>query len=178
MEVALALLADAANATANNKLNILGAFAHIQLPRLPFRQPSLTLIIRFEADPLEANTDKEIQVLLVDPEGREVHRLDIQGHVPSTGSPGAPIEMLFQVSMNGVSFNRVGDYSFLIREGGEVKKRIPLKVGRATDRKPHQPSMPVVIVQDCSPIKALTAEEYPILAAIWDNEDDAVYDSM
>ena len=33
-------------------------------------------------------------------------------------------------------------------------------------------------VQEESPEQYITAEEYPALAEVWDNDDDAVYDGM
>jgi hypothetical protein len=128
MEVALALLADAANATANNKLNVLGVFGNINPPMLPHRHPSMTLVLKFDADSVEGDTDKNIQIVLVDPDGRELNRLEIQGHVPPGRVPGAPIEMIMQVSMNGLKFERAGPHAFVVLVNGETKKRVPLNV--------------------------------------------------
>jgi len=128
MEVALALLADAANATANNKLNVLGAFTHINPPMLPYQHPAMTLVLKFDADPVEENTDKTIQVVLVDPDGRELNRLDIQSHLPAGDAPGAQIEVLLQLTLNGIRFERPGPHAYVVLVNGETKTRVPLNV--------------------------------------------------
>ena len=128
MEVALALLADAANATETKKLNVLGIFSNINPPLLPYRHPSMTLVLKFEVDPVEADTDKTIQVVLVDPDGRELNRLEIQARLPKPENAGAPMELLLNLGMNGVFLERAGPHAFVILVNGETKKRVPLNV--------------------------------------------------
>lgn len=134
MEVALALLADAANATATNKLNVLGVFTNINTPVLPYHHPAMTLVLKFDADPVEENTDKNIQIVLVDPDGRELNRFDIQSHLPADPTPGAPIEVLIQLTLNGVRFERSGPHAYVVLVNGETKARVPLNVVAPT---PH-----------------------------------------
>lgn len=128
MEVALALLADASNATANNKLNVLGVFTMINAPALPHRHPAMTLVLKFDADPVEAGTTKAIQVVLLDPDGRELTKLDIQAMVPQPGQPGAVVEMLLQLGMNGLRFEQAGPHAFVVIVNGETKRRVPLNI--------------------------------------------------
>lgn len=128
MEVSLALLADAANATENHKLNVLGIFGVINPPVLPYRHPSMTLVLKFEVDPVEANTEKTIEVVLVDPDGRELNRIAIQSRLPNPPAPGVPIELAMNLGLNGVQFTRPGPHAFVILVNGETKKRVPMVV--------------------------------------------------
>lgn len=131
MEVTLALLADAANATANNKLNVLGVFSQLNPPVLPYQHPAMTLVLKFDADPVEGDTDKDIRVVLVDPDGRELQRMDIQSHLPESSGPGLRIEVLMQLTLNGVYFERAGPHAFVVLVGGETRARVPLTVAAA-----------------------------------------------
>lgn len=128
MEVSLALLADAANATETKKLNVLGIFANINPPVLPYRHPSMTLVLKFEVDSLEADTDKTIRIVCVDPDGREITNLEVQAHIPVNQNPGQSMEMVMNLGFNGIRFERAGPHAFAVLVNGETKKRVPLNV--------------------------------------------------
>ncbi|MBE0608580.1 MAG: hypothetical protein IH609_04320 [Dehalococcoidia bacterium] len=138
MEVSLALLADAANTTATQKLNVLGVFGNINPPGLPYRHPSMTLVLKFDADPVEVGTEKSIHIVLVDPDGREINRLEMTTTIPEPREPGQPIEMALQVGLNGLRFERSGPHAFVVIVNGETKRRVPLTV---TPR-PQEPAPP------------------------------------
>ncbi len=133
MEVTLALLADAANQTDTKKLNVLGVFGNINAPVLPYRHPSMTLVLKFSVDPVEADTDKAIQVVLVDPDGREINRVEIQAHLPASENRGQPMELLANLGMNGVQFDRGGPHAFVILVNGETKTRVQLNITPPAD---------------------------------------------
>jgi hypothetical protein len=132
MEVTLALLADAANSTANNKLNVLGVFSNINPPIIPYTHPTMTLVVKFEADPVEANTKKTIQVVLLEPDGRELHRLEIEATLPPAGDAGHILEVVMQMALNGIKFERPGPHAFVVMVNGETKRRVPLNVSPAS----------------------------------------------
>ena len=68
MRLTLGLLADAANVTAENKINILGEFNLIQTPVLPVTLASFTLVLRLEADANEP-AEHTFGVRLLDDDG-------------------------------------------------------------------------------------------------------------
>jgi hypothetical protein len=133
MEVALALLADAANQTDTKKLNVLGVFGNINAPVLPYRHPTMTLVLKFTVDPVEADTDKTIRVVLVDPDGRELNRIEIQAHLPLAENRGVPMELVMNLGMNGVEFEKGGPHAFVVLVNGETKTRVPLSVTAPND---------------------------------------------
>ena len=127
MNVTLGLLADAANTTADSKLNVLGVFDRIFAGTFPAIHPSMTLVVRFEADSVERDQTKQIAILLVDADGAEV--LQIQSEIRvQAGQGGEPTIYLQILGLVGVNFPHAGNYEFVIMIGGEPKHRVPLKL--------------------------------------------------
>ena len=128
MEVALALLADAANLTANGKLNVLGAFTSINVVGdFPYTHPSMTLVVKFEADRFEAGSEKQIEIIIADADGGQLHRLTARATLPEPKG-SQPIIVLTQIQFNNVQFAKAGSYAFVIMVGGETKHRVPFTV--------------------------------------------------
>jgi hypothetical protein len=100
----------------------------------------MTLVVKFEVDPLEADTDKTIRIVCVDPDGREIASLDVQAHIPVNPNPGQVMEMVMNLGFNGIQFVRAGPHAFAILVNGETKKRVPLQV--------TPPRMPAQEAQD------------------------------
>ncbi len=128
MEVTLALLADAANATETKKLNVLGIFSNINPPELPYRLPGLTLVLKFEFDRAEVTASKLLRVVCVDPEDVEIAGLDVPLQVPDSTDVGQPLELAVHLAFNGIRFTRAGRHTFVVVVDGEVKKRVTLNV--------------------------------------------------
>ncbi len=132
MEVALALLADAANVTANGKLNVLGAFTSINVRSgFPYRHPSMTLVVQFEADRFEAGSEKQIEVVLSNPDGGELARLSAKAKLPETKGP-EPISVVIQLQFANLKFAGGGPHAFVIMVGGETKRRVGFMVNDLT----------------------------------------------
>ena len=136
MEVSLALLADAANITANGKLNVLGAFTNINARGgFPHTHPVMTLVIKFEADRFEAGAEKEIEVVVSDPDGGELARLNAKAKLPESTGPD-PISAMMQLQFTSLQFAKAGPHAFVILVGGDVKQRVPFKVTDLTRKEP------------------------------------------
>ena len=127
MDVALALLADYANVTREGKLNVMGLFTIINAPRLPWVHPQMQLVLQFEAGPAEWDTQKEIQVKLLDADANPV--LDVHGSVKvPRGEAGRRVHINSIMTFTNAKFSAEGDYVFAVLIGGETKKEIPLRV--------------------------------------------------
>ena len=130
MNVALALLADAANTSSDGKLNILGVFNTIFSDRYPAVHPEMKLVVRLQLHPAELEHPKEVNVQLRNDEGR---RLDgFRADFTVQGTPGAELggETLTTDSILSVSnlyLEAPGTYEFLILVNGEVKAQVPFK---------------------------------------------------
>ena len=132
MEVALALLADAANLTANGKLNVLGAFTNLNVrDSFPYTHPLMTLVIKFEADRFEAGSEKQIEVVVSDPDGGQLARLTAKAMLPEHEGP-EPIGVMMQLQFQNLQFAKGGAHAFVILVGGDVKQRVGFTVSDLT----------------------------------------------
>jgi len=127
MQVKLALLADYANVTQESKLNVMGIFSIINAPVLPWVHPQMQLILEFEAGPAEWETDKEVQVKLLDADGKQLLTVGGVVKVPK-GKAGKRVQINNILTLGNVKFDREGDYAFAVLIGGETKAEIPLTV--------------------------------------------------
>jgi len=127
MEVKLAVLADYSNISREGKLNILGIFSAIRSRNFPAVHPTMQLVMRLEAPYSELNTEKNLQVKLLDADGRALFEVGSR-FMFTSGSPGEPLKSDQILTLNNLQFGRPGDYVFCILIGGEEKARVPLKL--------------------------------------------------
>ncbi len=132
MEVTLAVLADCANLTQEGKLNIMGIFQEVNPPFLPFTLPQMYLIVSFVAGPAEFNSVKNIRIALLDGDGKEMLAFEGQVQVPRPPKSGRRAFINQFVGLNGVKFDRPGDYEFSILIAGETRGTVPLHVNEPT----------------------------------------------
>jgi len=136
MDVTLALLADYANVTREGKLNVMGLFTIINAPALPWVHPQMQLVLELEAGAAEWDTQKGIEIKLLDTDANQI--LAVQGSVKvPRGEAGRRVHINSIMTFGNVKFNAEGDYVFAILIGGETKKEIPLRVN-------YVPSPPAV----------------------------------
>lgn len=128
MEVKLAVLADYANMTQDNKLNILGLFDTICARNFPIRHNSMQLIITFESPLSEANTVKDLKIILMDADGKRIFEMGGPFKLGAARDKMLAIKASHIIILNGLVFEKDGDYSFDIQIGGDTKKSVPLKV--------------------------------------------------
>lgn len=136
LEVNLAVLADYANVSQDGKLNIMGIFQEVNPPMMPFVLPQLFLVVSFEADAAEFETLKSIKIAMLDDDGNEMLGLEGQAQVPRPPRPGSQAYINQVLGLNGIRFERPGDYSFAILVGGETRGSVPLRVNELTEEVP------------------------------------------
>jgi uncharacterized protein DUF6941 len=128
MDVSLALLADYANVTAEGKLNILGIFQAIAPARFPHAHAQMHLVLSLEADQAESGTKKKIEIRFRDADGKTFFNLGAEMEIPRPPKPVAgPITMNHILQLNGIRFERPGDYEFVVLINDEVKKTITVR---------------------------------------------------
>ena len=126
----LALLADYANVTRDGKLNLMGVFNIINAQVLPWVHPQMQLVLQFEVGPADWETEKGIEVKIVDADGNPVSA--IQGNVKVARLQGdKPLQINSIMSINNLKFSKDGDYFFVIRLDGQIEREIPLRVNYA-----------------------------------------------
>lgn len=128
MDCTLALLADAANREENGKLNVLGVFDQFYSDKFPYAVPQFFVVIRLTAGPAEFGTKKDVQLVLLDPDGGTIGpRLGGKTTVPKPESGSrASIELILR--MVGVPFPKAGNYAIAVLVNGEEKASIPIEV--------------------------------------------------
>ncbi len=128
MDVNLAVLADYANVSQDSKLNIMGIFQEVNPPVLAFALPQMYLVVSFVAGPAEFGSVKNIRIVLLDNDGNEMLALEAQAQVPRPPRPGRRAFINQVIGLNGITFQRPGDYAFSILVGGETKETVGLHV--------------------------------------------------
>ena len=128
MDVTLGLLADAANTTADGRLNILGVFNRLNAEAFPVTYPRMVLVLTFEANSAEWGTEKEILVRFVDADGQRSLDIQIRLTVPHSHDAGRPVEWSQVATINGLQIKEPGDHAFVVLVNGETKRRVPLLV--------------------------------------------------
>ena len=127
MKVVFALLADYINVTREGKLNILGVFDTLYANAFPTQHPLMQLVIRLEASIVEVGNPINVEVRLIDPDGKRLFSLngDI---VPPAGRAGEPIHMNHVMVFNNVAFERAGNHAFSILVNREERWSVPISI--------------------------------------------------
>jgi hypothetical protein len=128
MEVSLAVLADYSNVSKEGKLNILGIFDIIRARNFPAIHHNMQLVITFEAPRTEVNTEKNIQVKLIDSDGKLILEIGSQFIVPKNAPGEMTVKSNHVLNLNDLLFEKPGDYAFSILINSEEKKSVPLKL--------------------------------------------------
>ena len=126
MDVAFALLADAANISREGKLNILGAFDRIYGSKFPLTWPRMVLVTRFEASAAEYGSEKSLEIVTLDADGKRLGSASGKMKI-GTGQSGRQIKINHVLPM-GMTFPTPGQYSIEILVNGEPKATVPLEV--------------------------------------------------
>jgi hypothetical protein len=128
MRARLAVLADAANITAEGKLNILGEFNVIVAARTPSKWTRMFLVLKLDADIGEIGKHL-FRIRTIDPDGKPIAQ-DITGEIEFTppryeGIPGSG-PLIFEI--RDAVFPTYGGYEFEIHVGGSKIQTVPLYV--------------------------------------------------
>ncbi len=134
MDIAFALLADAANVSREGKLNILGAFDRINGAQFPLTWPSMVLVTRFIASAAEYGQEKSIEIITLDADGKRLGAATGTMQVPSPeGGRALKINHILPMTL---TFPGPGEYSIEILVNGEPKAAVPLDVVARQDAQP------------------------------------------
>ena len=137
MDVAFALLADAANVSREGKLNILGAFDRLYASKFPFTWPRMILVARFVASAAEYGTEKTIEIVTMDADGKKLGTAKGKMTLPTSAS-GRELKINHILPMT-ITFPSTGEYSVEILINGEPKATVPLEVVQREEKKDGQP---------------------------------------
>jgi hypothetical protein len=126
MEIAFAMLADAANVSREGKLNVLGAFDRIHGAKFPLTWPRMMLVTRFIASAAEFGTEKTLDIVTMDADGKRLGRASGKMRI-NEGRAGRQLKINHVLPMS-ITFPSPGEYSIEILVNGEPKATVPLEV--------------------------------------------------
>lgn len=138
MDVTLAVTCDYANVSQEGKLNILGVSLGVDPPVLPYQVPQLYLVLSFEAGAAEFDTQKHVRIALLESDGTELFGLEGPIPVHRPDRPGSKAYINQVVALEGLYFEKSGDYAFHILVNGEEKRTVPLYVSEPRQQLPPQ----------------------------------------
>jgi hypothetical protein len=134
MDIAFALLADAANVSREGKLNILGAFDRVHGSKFPLTWPRMVLVTRFVASAAEYGQEKSLEIVTMDADGKRLGGATGKMRVPE-GQPGRQLKINHVLPMT-VTFPSPGTYSIEILVNGEPKATVALEAVQRQDALP------------------------------------------
>ena len=137
MEVDFALLADAANVSREGKLNILGSFDRIFGTKFPLTWPRLVLVTRFVASAAEFGTEKKLEIVTLDADGKRLGTASGTMRLPSKGEAGRHLKINHILPMT-LTFQTPGQYSIEVLVNGEPKATVPLEVVQRDEKQDGQ----------------------------------------
>ena len=132
MEVALALLADAANTTRDGKLNVLGVFDAIHATKFPSAHPSMVLVLRLEASAADWDQKHHLDIRFIDEDGAQLLKINAHIVVPPAPDSGRPRRFTHPIQINGLRFKKPGGFAFEVRVNGDLAVTLPLQVIEST----------------------------------------------
>ena len=132
MNVRMAVLADYANISRENKLNVMGVFSSIGAPAVPFAHRQMTLVAALEFDSSETGK-KGLKIECVNDDGGIVLSITGVMDVPRSAD-GSPSLILQVMQLNDIVFTMYGTYEFRILLDGFTVCTVPLTVARRTQQ--------------------------------------------
>lgn len=136
MEVTLGVLADAANQTADGKLNILGEFNEMRSATFPFTWPSMQLVLKIEASTAEGAKHR-FRLRVMDEDGNIVPGTRVVEGQIDFGKPyaaGHPYRAQFILRIAQARFEEPGTFEFEVAIDDKIVKTITLYVSKVSPR--------------------------------------------
>ena len=133
MKFTIACLADAANISADGKLNILGQFDLIGAQEFPVRLPKMDLVLQIEAATAEGPSHT-IEIRVVDEDGKPLFLARSSLHLEQPFRPGHPLRTQIIIPIVNAEFPGPATYSFEIFLDGAHQVSVPLHVMKPESR--------------------------------------------
>ncbi len=140
MEIPLAVVADYSNVRKEGKLNIMGIFAKVNAPTLPFILSKMHCVFNLRYGPTERGMKKKLSISLVDDDGGSLLQLNTEFEIPADSPPSGDSYQM--VGLAGLQFAKYGDYAFHISVNDEPKARVAFSVVEPESPSPGEPAAP------------------------------------
>lgn len=123
-------LADAANVTANGKLNVLGIFTQVNPPVFPYRHPAMVLVSKIALDVGERMDERTIEIFLMDEDAQRTG-IEIKGTIEfQRNSDGSMPEVNLVIQLHNVLLEKPGQYEFVLLVNDDRKHSVSLNVSQ------------------------------------------------
>jgi hypothetical protein len=133
MELAYAFLANAAEATADGRINVLGAdFDIVELAEFPTVVPLICLVARWRVSTDDAGT---VHRLRIEIPGIDGSTKESTFDIPRLPAPSANAKLMIIGQIGAAKFDHAGDYRINVLLDNKEVCSLPLKV-RGVDVKP------------------------------------------
>ena len=130
MKAKLAVLAEYAGISKDNRLNILGIFEDISVRAFPATMPHLYAVLSCQAEPTEYGRNLPIRVAFLDEDGNEILALEALTQVARPKHPSDRVIVNQIAVLSFVQFRHPGNYRFLFSVEGEEIASIPLRADK------------------------------------------------
>lgn len=130
MEVTLALMAEAANATADGRLNIHAAFTTLGFAQFPVTIPKMVLVLRFEIEEQDWGRTHGVAVTIYDESDAVVTTTDASVELPGEAEGQQSIAFFQLFEFVRLTFAQPGEYEVVVEVGDETKESVLLTLGQ------------------------------------------------
>lgn len=135
MEITFLQVADYANTTADQKLNVMGIFSNISALTFPIVHPEMYLVAQLNARAPEYGRKFKFGVKLINEDGAEILNFSGDAAVP-VGDRGLPVHMNLTFRLVNTQFPAAGTYEFSLLIDGDVKGALPVELLQVTPPQP------------------------------------------
>ncbi len=128
MDVTLALLCEAANSSAHDRLNLLGVFDTIAGATFPFQCPLMHVVLRMSVSEADLSRSHELSILMCNEEGEAVGTLTGDIVLPPSPSADRSSQLQLILELPNMPFPWPGRYQYHVLIDQAEKAVIPLSV--------------------------------------------------
>jgi hypothetical protein len=130
VELTFLHVAEYANTTADQKLNVMGIFNNINAANFPATHPEMFLVAQLTAQASEYGRQFQLGIKLLNEDAtQEVINFSGPVIVPR-GDNGLRVNMNFMIRFVNTVFNSPGTYEFSVLVDGDVKGSLPLQLSQ------------------------------------------------
>jgi hypothetical protein len=127
MRLLLAKFCEYACKLENQRHSMVGIFDDIRVPGFPIDHPAFFLCLQFEFEPPEAGSIMKVEAILMDEDGKQMFRAELNGEVPPSQTVGV-VKLFAQIGVPPIRFERAGDYRLDVVYNGlsAGEERVPV----------------------------------------------------
>ena len=127
MDLSFLHIADYANITQDQKLNVMGIFSNIAAFTFPATHPEMCVVVQFVAESPEYRRKFKLEVKLVSEDGDDLVSLAGESQMPE-GQNGMPVSMNLIFRLVNTTFPKAGSYGLYVLVDNDIKGSVPVEL--------------------------------------------------